>query len=78
MRNSIFVTAVISTGSYNNVGYSKKEYGNLAAFKRGLKAHNCPYSVDESGLFFDVGGRLSKREWNFFGQHFTASVNVIR
>ena len=74
MKASTFTTATISTGTYNTANYSAKEYTTLAGFKRGLKAKKCPFEVDNDGLFADVDGKLSRRQWNYAGQQFTASV----
>ena len=76
MKTSKFQLATISTGSYNTAGYSKKEYSTLAGFKKGLKANNCPFEVDNDGLFSDVDGRLKKRQWNYTGKQFTANLIV--
>jgi hypothetical protein len=74
MKTSTFTTATISKGTYNTKGYSSKEYRTLAGLKKGLKANNCPFEVDNNGLFSDVDGKLSRRQWNYAGQQFTASV----
>jgi hypothetical protein len=76
METSKFQFALISTGSYNTAGYTKKEYSTLASFKRGLKSNNCPFEVDNDGLFADVDGRLKRRQWNYAGQQFTANVEI--
>lgn len=75
MKTSTFTTATISTGTYNTKGYSGKEYNSLSSFKRGLKANNCPFEVDNEGLFADVNGRLSRRQWNYNGKQFIAKIN---
>jgi hypothetical protein len=75
MGASRFINATISTGTYNAGDYSSKEYRTLAGFKRGLKAKNCPFEVDGDGLFAYIdGGRLGRRQWNYAGKQFTASV----
>jgi len=74
MKTSTFTTATISTGTYSTKGYSSKEYSTLAGFKRGLKANNCPFEVNNDGLFADVDDRLNRRQWNYAGQQFTVSV----
>lgn len=71
-----FEYATISTGTYNTPGYNSKEYTTLAGFKRGLKSSNCPYEIDENGLFNDVEGKLKRRQWNYAGQQFTANIEV--
>jgi hypothetical protein len=76
MKTSKFQFATISTGSYNTAGYSKKEYSTLVGFKKGLKANNCPFEVDDDGLFADVDNRLKRRQWNYAGQQFTATVEI--
>ena len=70
MKTTKFQFATISS---NNL---KKEYGTLSGFKRGLKANNCPFEVDNDGLFNDIDGKLKRRQWSIAGRQFAANVEI--
>ena len=47
-----FLSASISTGEPNSPEFQSKYYQKLSDFRDGLKAHNCPFEVNQDGLFY--------------------------
>ena len=72
-----FIVARISKGVYNTKDYESTDYLSITCFKKGLKEYKCPFRVDKNGLFKDIEGSLSRREWNVDGIKYTASVSTI-
>lgn len=73
---SKFQVAWIVARTHKTKGYKYKEYITLSGFKKGLKANHCPFDVDDDGYFYDLGGIMSSRQWNYAGQQFTAAVEI--